>query len=79
MAERYSDTCKVVNLRNDVSVYADVLSFQPHKVLTVSIGRSVKVVLNWNGMIYEGSSAGMTFTSEGPSATVYYTQRSSRK
>lgn len=79
MAERYSDTCKVINLRNDVSVDAEVLSFQPYKILSVSIGRSVKVVLNWNGMIYEGASAGMTFTSEGPSATIYYNQRSNRK
>lgn len=72
---RYSDTCKIINERTGQSVDADVLSYNEKRNLTVSINKSIKVMLSWNGQIYEGRSAGMDFTSEGPRAERYKDSR----
>ena len=79
MSERYETTCIVECINNNASVQAEILNFQPNKLLTVSLNRSVKLTLQWNGRVYEGSQAGMTFTSNGPNSTIYYNQRIKRK
>lgn len=61
-----ADTCTVINENNDREVPAEILSFKEGKMLTVSLNKSVKVTLAWNGRIYEGRAGGMTFISTGP-------------
>lgn len=65
-----SDTCEVVCEDNGKKVVADILSFNERKNLTVSLNKSIKLLMSWNGRIYEGRMSGMSFVSEGPSITV---------
>lgn len=71
----YSDKCKLKNSNNGVEVDAEILEFKPQKLLVVSINRSVKVTLKYNGKSYVGSMAGMEFTSAGPDEIIKYTGR----
>ena len=64
-----ADTCTVINENNDREVSAEILSFKEGKMLSVSLNKSVKVTLAWNGKIYEGKAGGMTFISTGPKIT----------
>ena len=45
------------------------MSFNEGRNLTVVINKSVKILMNWNGRVYEGRSAGMDFESDGPAIT----------
>ena len=45
---------------------ADILSFKQSQHLAVSIEKSLKLEMKWNGNIYEGRMGRMSFTSEGP-------------
>lgn len=62
----YEDTCKVVCEDNGKTVVADILQFNESRNLTVSINKSIKLLMSWNGRIYEGRMSGMSFVSEGP-------------
>jgi hypothetical protein len=42
------------------------MAFNEGRNLTVVMNKSVKVMMTWNGRMYEGRSAGMDFTSAGP-------------
>lgn len=66
MKSYVEDTCEIICEGNGKKVVADVLSFNEKKNLTVSIDKSVKVLLSWNGRIYEGRMGGMSFVSDGP-------------
>jgi hypothetical protein len=59
----------VINENNDREVPAEILSFKEGKMLSVSLNKSVKITLVWNGKIYEGKASGMTFVSTGPKIT----------
>lgn len=63
---RFDDTCTVKATNSGQSMVAEVLTFSEKKFLTVSVAKSVKISLNWNGNIYEGHSAGLDFVSDGP-------------
>ena len=52
------------------------MSFNEGRNLTVVMNKSVKILMNWNGRIYEGRAAGMDFVSDGPVLT--RTQTASR-
>lgn len=68
---RYESTCKVTNEKTNASVDAEVVSFNEGRNLTVVLNRSVRLLLNWNGHVYEGRTAGMDFISNGPKGQKY--------
>jgi|TARA_B110000503_G_scaffold130324_1_gene203583 hypothetical protein len=73
----YSDTCEIVNTNNNAVVVAEILDFKPGFVLTVSINRSIKVILKYDSLIktYVGNMAGMEMISSGPTEQVKFTGR----
>ena len=73
---RYSDTCEVKNAANGKTVVAEIMAFNEARNLTVVLNKSVKLLMTWNGRVYEGRAAGLDFISQGPN--VVKTQISSR-
>jgi len=73
----YDDHCEVYNFDSGKTVTADVLNFQPERSLTVSINKSIKVILKYQqrGHKYIGSAAGFEFWSDGPKGYTYRTNR----
>ena len=74
---RYDEDCKVTCVDNNETVTAEVLEFRPQLSLSVSLHRSVKLVLKYapNSDEYQGDMYGRTFVSKGPKATHYATGR----
>jgi hypothetical protein len=68
---RYDDHCSVKNVASGKSVEAEILAFNEGRNLTVVLNKSVKVLMTWNGRMYEGRMAGMDFTSSGPKGKQY--------
>lgn len=68
---RYDSHCDVKNVASGKSVEAEILAFNEGRNLTVVLNKSVKVLMNWNGRMYEGRMAGMDFTSAGPKGQQY--------
>ena len=66
MKQYIEDTCQVSCVDNGKVVPADVLDFKEGKLLAVSLNKSVKLSMHWNGHVYEGRMSGLTFTSAGP-------------
>ena len=64
--EYVDDKCEVICEDNGRKIVAEVLSFTQRKNLTVSIDRSLKLTLMWNGKIYEGNQGPLSFVSNGP-------------
>ena len=62
---RHSDTCDVVNASNSMVVEAVIQNFKENETLNVVLNKSVKLGMKWNGKLYEGSAAGLHFTSAG--------------
>lgn len=73
---RHSNTCEVKNAASNKSVTAEVMAFNEGRNLTVVMNKSVKLLMNWNGRVYEGRMAGLDFVSDGPKLTK--TQTTSR-
>lgn len=73
--EYIDDTCEVICEDNGRKMVADVLSFSKNKMLTVSIDRSLKLTLAWNGKIYEGNMGPISFVSNGPDSRFVKTRR----
>jgi hypothetical protein len=69
MKQYVAETCEVTCENNGKKTQADILKFQPGVALDISINRSVKVPMKWNGRIYEGHVGGMSFVSKGPEIT----------
>ena len=63
---RHSDTCIVKQDPSGREIKGEIMSFNEGRNLTVVLNKSVKLMMTWNGRIYEGRSAGMDFTSDGP-------------
>ena len=74
---RYDEDCKVTCVDNKETVTAEVLEFRPQLSLSVSLHRSIKLVLKYsaNSDEYQGDMYGRTFVSKGPKATHYTTGR----
>ena len=67
---RYIDEkCEVQCEDNNKTVTADILSFQEGKSLSVSLNKSLKLIMHWNGKVYESKMSGLTFISKGPKIT----------
>ena len=62
----YSETCKVTAVANNKTMDADILTFRANEYMSVSMNRSVKLNMTWNGRCFEGRTAGMDFESAGP-------------
>ena len=72
---RHSDTCVVKQAATGREVKGEIMAFNEGRNLTVVINKSVKILMNWNGRIYEGRAAGMDFESNGPAVTKTQTGR----
>ena len=72
---RHSDTCIVTQVSSGREVKGEIMSFNEGRNLTVVMNKAVKLMMNWNGRLYEGRSAGMDFTSTGPTISKTQTGR----
>ena len=68
---RYDETCDVTQESTKRTVKAEVMNFNEGRNLTVVMNKSVKLLMNWNGRVYEGRMAGMDFVSNGPRGQKY--------
>jgi hypothetical protein len=66
---RHSNTCVVTQEKTGRRAEAEVMSFNEGRNLTVVMNKSVKMLMNWNGRVYEGRMAGLDFISNGPDLT----------
>lgn len=73
--EYIDDTCEIICEDNGRKMVAEVLSFSKKKTLTVSVDRSLKLTLSWNGKIYEGNMGPISFVSNGPDSRIVKTRR----
>lgn len=62
----YSEKCKVTAVASNRTMDADILTFRIGEFMSVSMNRSVKLNMTWNGRCFEGRIAGMDFESAGP-------------
>lgn len=69
MKQYNADTCEVICEDNGKKVIADVLAFNEGRNLTVSLNKSIKLLMPWNGRVYQGRMSGMSFVSSGPEIT----------
>lgn len=74
---KYDDTAKVTCVDNGQVVDADILEFKPQILLSISLQKSIKLVLKYNPKFdeYQGELYGRTFTSKGPKGRHYTTGR----
>jgi hypothetical protein len=72
---RHSDTCVVKQASSGREVKGEIMSFNEGRNLTVVMNKAVKLMMTWNGRVYEGRSAGMDFTSDGPTISKTQTGR----
>ena len=75
---RYDETAQVKCVDNGQTITADVLEFKPQVLLSISLNKSIKVVLKYsaNSDEYQGDLYGRTFVSKGPKGTHYSVGRS---
>jgi hypothetical protein len=66
---RHNNTCVVVQEKTGRKAEAEVMAFNEGRNLTVVMNKSVKMLMNWNGRVYEGRMAGLDFISNGPDLT----------
>jgi len=69
MKQYIDETCLVTCEDNDRNIQADILGFKEQQYLTVSLEKSLKLELRWNGKIYEGRMGKFSFISTGPKIT----------
>ena len=74
---RYDETAQVKCVDNGQTVTADVLEFKPQVMLSISLNKSIKLVLKYSIQSdeYQGDLYGRTFVLKGPKATHYSTGR----
>jgi hypothetical protein len=66
MKKYVQETCNVTCEDNGKTVVADILAFNEGRNLTVSLNKSIKLLMNWNGHVYESRQNGLSFVSSGP-------------
>jgi hypothetical protein len=69
--KQYSDTVMVKCVDNNMTVTAEVLDFKPNILLSLSLERSIKLVLRYHQASneYQGELYGRTFVTKGPKET----------
>jgi hypothetical protein len=77
MMIRYDEKVEVKCVDNGQTVIADILDFKPQVLLSISMNKSIKVVLKYVTKFdeYQGDLYGRTFTTKGPKETHYSTGR----
>ena len=70
---RYDETAEVKCIDNGQTVTADILEFKPQILLSISLNKSIKVILKYNSKFdeYQGEMYGRTFVSKGPKGKHY--------
>lgn len=68
---RYDASCDVIQESTNRTVKAEVMAFNEGRNLTVVMNKSVKLLMSWNGKVYEGRMAGIDFISNGPKGQKY--------
>jgi hypothetical protein len=65
---KYDETCSVTCVDNGQVVDADILDFKPQLLLSISLQKSIKLVLKYASKSdeYQGELYGRTFVSKGP-------------
>jgi len=73
----YADTVDLKCTDNGNIVIAEVMDFRPNHSLTVSVQRSIKLILKYEARVntYVGKMSGLEFTTAGPKETIKYTGR----
>jgi len=72
MTTNYSETCTVVAVASKKFIEGVVMDFHDKRNLTVVLNKSVKLLMAWNGRVYEGRNAGLDFESYGPKVISKY-------
>ena len=72
---RHSNTCVVKQATTGREATGEIMAFNEGRNLAVVVNKAVKILMNWNGRVYEGRSAGMDFESDGPTITKTQTGR----
>lgn len=68
----HSDKCTVKAVASGKLMDAEVMAFHDKRNLTVAINKSVKLLMTWNGRMFEGRAAGLDFESAGPAVIAEY-------
>lgn len=70
---KYEETAQITCVDNGQVVKADVLDFKPQNILSVSLEKSIKLVLKYNPKTdeYQGDLYGRTFVTKGPKGTYF--------
>ena len=73
----YADTVSLKCTDNGKVIEAEVMEFRPAHILSVSVQRSIKLILKYNakGNNYVGSMSGLEFITVGPKETISYKGR----
>jgi hypothetical protein len=71
----HSDKCTVKAIASGKEMDADVIAFHEKRNLTVAVNKSVKLLMTWNGRMFEGKAAGLDFESNGPKQISTYQGR----
>lgn len=58
--------CKVKSVPGGRVVDGVVMEFTPGRSITVVINKLMKIIMKYNGRVYEGRAAGMDFETAGP-------------
>lgn len=74
---KYEETCEVKCVDNGEVVNADILDFKPQVLLSISLQKSIKLVLKYVAKSdeYQGDMYGRTFVSNGPKGRIFTTGR----
>ena len=66
MRQLVENTCEIMCEENGRRMVGELLSFKQNANMIVSVDRSVKLDMRWNGREYEGRMGGLSFTTDGP-------------
>lgn len=66
MRQIVEDTCEVMCEDNGRRMVGEILSFRDRDHCAVSVDRTIKLDMKWNGHVYEAKMAQLSFTTDGP-------------
>lgn len=58
--------CKVRSVPGNRVADGVVMEFTPNRSITVVVNKTMKIIMKYNGKVYEGRAAGMDFETAGP-------------
>ena len=76
---QFEDVCEVTNIKNGITVTAEILEFRERKYISATINRAVKINLRWNDRaelyLMINDHDGVELSSTGPKSYTYRTTR----